>query len=1195
MISDADYKELKGQEANLNDKGKAAVRDYEMLQAAKEPIEAPRAVRETAPAKVNVPELPPEQAPAAPAPDKLQAFSDAVNAGADDSMDASLPNASKLKALNTPPEYVAKSRMNGLKHIAAAVGQTAQDVATLGPVLGAIHSRSPLDANMYYEPSEEEFARDQAPVIRASGLTPGTDDYQTAFDVWKDKKWHQAYKQAEAEDRPLTRVAHVADNGSAWDKLKNYVEQAPDIAQSFAKGAADFLTLHQASALPNYVEDKLAGNHARRDESASQDERNPLATGAGEIAGSALPIGPVAEATGFVGKKLLGAAPGALRGLGRSVAGGVAGAVTDLAGRAAATGEQDDSMGSAKDRFMSGLLPTIGVAGGGSILGHLAAGGGNWLQKSNVQAHPEIADLFRGGGETATLRGVVPGEEVAANLEAARPPAYGENKPYPEANATEVQARKLREPLAAENATARGELPQRFAAEKDAAFAADPNLQKPVPVRRTAQGAVDWLLGELQPKAADAYFPLKKVLPEDVGPAANVSAARELLPQLVSGHVVTAADASGMAERNIGRSLTIEEAQKIGLDVPGMLKKQGLSTTIKTESPPATALDAEGVPNNAPAIPNEPLNVAQVLPKYSKEQLATAGGVGEATPEQAAAIQRYTFGKRSDGDNDLINEYLSKAPISPLPHVYRGLTLTPDQAAEMLSQDTFTTGSTPTSVSSSPIVARSFVARNLEPGDVGVTLKLEHASARNIQPFAHDQVKVEGELMLPEKRSFEIISKHKDPTNPGNWIVVAKEVPSATDAGMSTTEEVFGRPADKLAPGAADRLKPREGRAFKTPTGPLGSEWFDQAKAAETVALHSGDYAVSDPFGGWKNTVPSGRGPLDTPTTPGTPDAPPSVPSIRPTGAPSALRAADPPSLASAPWQGPLRQQETINGIPIGEYRVVIKPNEYNAQQWEKIIGNIDDRAGEGARARGKVDPNWEKLQAAARADRDQFGKPWTDLIARHHEISTQMEQRSGHAGLKERKPYSEMSPEGHATLNGQLQGYPNTDEARVAMRSIASDADARAKAMADLAGQAPPPSVLHELDILGAQHAYKRLSGEAMPKLAGTAGFGGVTEHIRGFGPAMRLRSDAVARAISRGPTGEPTISPRLADFLRNASPSPRPLTGMMSMGGGALGMKAGVGYNTARDELTTSQKQLLQRLIETAAGMNQATQEAP
>jgi hypothetical protein len=296
-----------------------------------------------------------------------------------------------------------------------------------------------------------------------------------------------------------------------------------------------------------------------------------------------------------------------------------------------------------------------------------------------------------------------------------------------------------------------------------------------------------------------------------------------------------------------------------------------------------------------------------------------------------------------------------------------------------------------------------------------------------------------------------------------------------------------------------------------------------------------------------------------------------------------------PSPLQSAPWQGPLHQTETINGIPTSEYRVVIKPNEYNAQQWEKVISNIDDRAGEGARARGKVDPNWEKLQAAARADRDQFGKPWTDLIARHHEISTQMEQRSGHAGLKEKKPYREMTPEGQSALNGQLQGYPNTDTARVAMRSIASDADTRAKAIAAVAGQPPPPSVLHELDVLGAQHAYKRLKGEATPKLAEAAGAGGMTARIGGLGPAFRVRADAVARSVARGATGEPTITPRLADFLRSSVPAPRPLSGL---GGGALGMKAGVGYNVARDELTPSQRQLLQRLIETAAGQ---TQEAP
>jgi hypothetical protein len=109
------------------------------------------------------------------------------------------------------------------------------------------------------------------------------------------------------------------------------------------------------------------------------------------------------------------------------------------------------------------------------------------------------------------------------------------------------------------------------------------------------------------------------------------------------------------------------------------------------------------------------------------------------------------------------------------------------------------------------------------------------------------------------------------------------------------------------------------------------------------------------------------------------------------------------------------------------------------------------------------------------------------------------------------------------------------------------------------------------------------------------SAGAGGATTRIGGLGTAAKLRADAAARAVSRGPKGLPPIdpntpiSPALLKLIREGNPIAREhtaagvMSNMFSMGKGSLGLKAGSVYNS----LTPDEQKKL-------AGLLAATKEA-
>jgi hypothetical protein len=110
--------------------------------------------------------------------------------------------------------------------------------------------------------------------------------------------------------------------------------------------------------------------------------------------------------------------------------------------------------------------------------------------------------------------------------------------------------------------------------------------------------------------------------------------------------------------------------------------------------------------------------------------------------------------------------------------------MSPEQATSMLESGIIDLGPSVSSVSADPVVARSFLARNLEDGQVGVTLKIKGSSARSIQSAADARVQVEKELLQPGGTRLQITGRFRDESNPGNWIVTAREMPRSTFAEL---------------------------------------------------------------------------------------------------------------------------------------------------------------------------------------------------------------------------------------------------------------------------------------------------------------------------------------------------------------------------------------------------------------------------
>ena len=292
--------------------------------------------------------------------------------------------------------------------------------------------------------------------------------------------------------------------------------------------------------------------------------------------------------------------------------------------------------------------------------------------------------------------------------------------------------------------------------------------------------------------------------------------------------------------------------------------------------------------------------------------------------------------------------------------------------------------------------------------------------------------------------------------------------------------------------------------------------------------------------------------------------------------APAGELGATQPEIAAPPGGNPtvpeIAVPENYNGK---SFKVILEPRAYDAMKMEAQIKAIDQAGKAGTEA--KVDPVWPELMRAARVDREQFGKAWSGLKNVHHEQLTALEQRAAHAGITENQPYEGMSGNAQKTANSAITNYG------VAPQETN-------KALAELADNA---GVRQNLETLRGTRAYTALNERAMPNFHESLGQGGGFARVGGLLPGIRLRADALARNVARGPEGNPlfaeSFNPKLLNepLGREVTPS-GPFSNLLSMGRGALGVKTGSVYDSSTGRagpgstLSPDEKAILQRLLE-------------
>lgn len=284
--------------------------------------------------------------------------------------DNSLPNASKLKVFNDPPDYVPPKPKFSLTNPLAVLP-------------------TPLQRHYHYEPSVEEFRsamtdgslakhlkKEFSLVPDVSKLSDADIENSATFKAFQDAAWKHALADAMKEGYPLSRVSQTKEMG------------AIDKAQA---GALD-----PAMAGANGLLAGLTGGLSRPTETAEErrsDARNPRMSLGGEVLGTLSPTGlPSRIATGsakLLGKVGLGnrGAQGVVKGI---TAGAMAGAadtnLREIAKFASDALDAGDSAAEALER-LSGVVQrvpetTLQGAGmgaafgaGGEALGGLARAG----------------------------------------------------------------------------------------------------------------------------------------------------------------------------------------------------------------------------------------------------------------------------------------------------------------------------------------------------------------------------------------------------------------------------------------------------------------------------------------------------------------------------------------------------------------------------------------------------------------------------------------------------------------------------------------------------------------------------------------------------------------------------------------------------------------------------------------------------
>lgn len=474
--------------------------------------------------------------------------------------DYNLPNASKKKRFGDKTEYRSK---NG------------SALATIAKSMVVDPLNGPL-VTSHFEPSQQQFEADAGPILQAKGIQPGSPEYQEAFDEYKDRKWEQAYKQAEAEDRTLTRVAYVPEDASNWDKLSAYLGESADTASAFTKGFASGRTLGLTKSLET-------------DADREQLTRHPGAAMLGELKGAISPRSLVNKLTGGFGRAATAVGVGRY---GAAALAGGAGVAADVASHTAAEALSDKLHGrrpdpDAKSNFTARLLGGAALGAGAGVLGEgvasLAQRYRTAIRQPTSDIGPELTNAEASGTATDAWSGLKPSSDVKAMLERSRGPVPGEAKLPPSGSPVEYAASEVRGPIVAQQELEHVAALKRMEEQSGALYARSPELKQPKQVSALAKAVRQAITERSQPEAVGMFLPT----PDQAIAGRNNTPLINFARGVVKPRLVLGVDASKEAARTGGEVVSLEDARRMGFKVKG----------LETELNPET-----GIPHNAPSL-----------------------------------------------------------------------------------------------------------------------------------------------------------------------------------------------------------------------------------------------------------------------------------------------------------------------------------------------------------------------------------------------------------------------------------------------------------------------------------------------------------------------------------------------------------------------------------------------------------------
>lgn len=776
----------------------------------------------------------------------------AVNMTKKLSRDESLKTASKLKVFADPPEYTPPKPLPGM--------------------LGSVALAATNFPARYFEPTIKEFKevlggnnrvaekiREQYPdVADLAELSDANLLHSDAYRAYADARWQRELAKAIKEKRGIIRTAY-----SDQDWMSGGKPAKPDSLDSLADVmdttmAAGSAVLQGGTAGGWDTALTLDGATDLRDAGRGSRDRNPVASGIGEIYGALHPRSIGSKVAGGLGK--LGAPTGLV---GRGIKAGAIGAgtaVLDENMRAAAdlaADAMDAEMSAAETlahirQNLPGVDPMTATIGGGLGVGGDVIGAGAQAWSRHMQNSDELRvplkDYERAGGKVGPFMG----PKISAKAIALRDEAEALGR-----DPAGHVAEKVKQPLARQRLLEQEEMNRGIASATDRA-------QARAEGREPAFDAANKIraIAAQKPGATPASAAVKQRLNDF---ADRLAKEGELSADRLDSYI----DEMD-AEANIagGRG----EPKKDFIDASKFLRDMRDEFKFRDD---VTAVD---VPYTGQLAEVSPL---EVLPRPSKEDIALHRRIIASvivTPEEAKAVHRFSQGydqsmrkmQRGVPDPEIaaghvrgvahvqeareslphLESYMSKVPpATEIPYVYRGIVVPKEQLEEILQSSVVHADpvgkAAVTSVSADPVVARSFVARNLEDGTEGIVFKLRHQSAVGTGQYASERMQVEKELLLRGNTPFRVTGRYRDATNPRQVIIEAEEIP----LGEATTPNT---PLPKQVGAVRDRygnVKAVEDYSAEKLRQSRVKQYFEQSNERMGLPRElEAESALSDPY-----------------------------------------------------------------------------------------------------------------------------------------------------------------------------------------------------------------------------------------------------------------------------------------------------------------------------------------------------------